>query len=158
MDHVKQEKKYVGKRNGCKETIPQKIKPLIHKYNGVFVGTGKSTKEKVRLYINPNVPPVVQKVRRILFKLRKKVEEELENLRKADIIEDVKNEPTPWIPPIVVVPNKHNPDKLRLCIDIRQANKAIERIRHPIPSTDDLIHDLNEAKFFCKLDFSSAFL
>ena len=55
-------------------------------------------------------------------------------------------------------PNKHNPDKIRLCIDMRQANKAIEGIRHPIPSTDDLIHDLNETKFFCKLDFNSAFL
>ena len=59
---------------------------------------------------------------------------------------------------IVVVPNKHDPEKIRPCIDMRQANRAIERLRHPMSTADDLIHDLNGSTIFCKLDMNSAFL
>ena len=41
---------------------------------------------------------------------------------------------------------------------MRQANRAIERLRHPMPTADDLIHDLNGSTIFCKLDTNSAFL
>ena len=51
-------------------------------------------------------------------------------LRKQDIIENVRDEPTPWISPIVVVLKNHDKTKISLCIDMREANKAIERIIH----------------------------
>ena len=44
-----------------------------------------------------------------------------------------------------------------LCIDISQSNAAIQRERHPQPTIDDLIHDLNGARHFSKLDLSSAY-
>ena len=68
--------------------------------------------------------------------MRKKVEAELKRLEELDIIEKVKG-PTPWISPIVVVPKKNN--TLRICVDMRQPNRAIERERHITPTIDDII-------------------
>ena len=68
----------------------------------------KYHKEQVHLFICDKVPPVAQKARRIPYKMREKVTTELEILRQQDIIEDVKDEPTPWISPIVVVPKNHH--------------------------------------------------
>jgi hypothetical protein len=49
-----------------------------------------------------------------------------------DIIEQVDG-PTPWVSPIVVVPNKTG--EIRLCVDMREANKAVQREKHPMPTT-----------------------
>ncbi|GFO23873.1 Zinc knuckle domain containing protein [Plakobranchus ocellatus] len=40
---------------------------------------------------------------------------------------------------------------------MREANKAIKRERHPMPTIDDMIHDLNGAKFFSRIDLQQAF-
>ena len=37
------------------------------------------------------------------------------------------------------------------------ANKAIKRERHPVPTIDDLIHTLNEATVFSKLDLFAGY-
>ena len=101
---------------------------------------------------------MAQKARRIPYKMREKVSNEVEILRQQDIIEDVKDEPTPWISPIVVVPKNHEKTKIRLCIHMRDANKAIERTRYPSPSLEDLINTLQGSKIYCKLDMNNAFL
>ena len=59
----------------------------------------------------------------------------LQNLENQDIIEKV-TERTPWVSPV----------EIRICIDMREANKAIERERHLTPTIDDLTHELNGAK------------
>ena len=84
---------------------------LLSKYHKVFDGAGKYNKYQVHLFINDTAPPVAQKARRIPYKMREKVSDELEMLRQQGIIEDVKDEPTPWISLIVVVPK--NLDKLK---------------------------------------------
>ena len=117
----------------------------------MFEGVGKYNKDQVHLFINNKVSPVAQKARRIPYKMREKVSNELEMLRQQDIIEDVKNEPTPWISPIVLVPKNYDKTKIRLCIDMREANKAIERTRYPSPSLKDLINILQGSKIYCKL-------
>ena len=52
--------------------------------------------------------------------------------------------------------SKKNGD-VRLCIDMRMANRAIQRERHPTPTVDDLIDALNEATVFSKLDLRSGY-
>ena len=116
---------------------------------------GKYNKDQVHLFINNKVPPVARKDVR---KMREKVSNEFEMLRQQDIGEDVKDEPTPWISPIVVVPKNHDKTKIRLCIDMREANKAIERTCYPSPSLEDLINVLQGSKLDCKLDMNNAFL
>ena len=72
---------------------------------------------------------------------------ELINLEEQGIVEKVEV-PTPWVSPLVIIPKKNG--EVRLCIDMRRANKAINRERHPGPTVDDLVHNLNGATVFTK--------
>ena len=138
------------------EKVSPRLKPMVTKYDKVFHGVGKLTDVQVHLHINKEIKPVVKPTRRILFAIRKKVESELVRLQKEDIIEPAKG-PSLWVSPIVAFPKPNNPEQIRLCIDMRQPNTAIRRERHPQPTIDDLIHDLNGARHFSKLDLSSAY-
>ena len=106
---------------------------------------------KVKLHIDSNVQPVKQAHRRVPFHVRKQVEDEINNLEQQGIIERVVG-PTPWVSPIVVAPRPKDSSRVCICIDMREANKAIQRERHVMPTVDDLIHDLNGAVVFSHLD------
>ena len=127
---------------------------LIEQYPSVFQGIGKLKDYEVKLHIDETVPPVAQSARRIPFHLRKKVSAELKKLEEQDVIEKVKG-PTPWVSPLVVIPKKNG--DVRLCVDMRMPNKAIQRERHPSPTSDDLVDALNGAKIFSKLDLRSGY-
>ncbi len=43
------------------------------------------------------------------------------------------------------------------CRYMRQANQAIERERHPIPTVDEALHDMCQSKVFTKLDLNWPF-
>ena len=123
-------------------------------FDGKTAEFAKIKNVKVKLHIDEHIKPIAQRHRRIPFHTRRDVEEELEKLEKRGIIEKVEG-PTPWISPVVVVPKKQG--GVRLCIDMREANKAIGREKHPMPTLDDLISDLNGATTFTKLDMSQAY-
>jgi len=80
----------------------------------------------------------------------------LEQLEKDDMIEKV-NGPTPWVSPVVIVPKPNNPDEIRLCVDMRKANEAIQREKHITPTIDDIMLRLNGAKHFSKLDLNQGY-
>ena len=44
-----------------------------------------------------------------------------------------------------------------ICVDMRQANGAIVRERHPITTVHEILHDLNGNTVFSKLDIKWAF-
>ncbi len=132
------------------------VQKIVRKYSNAFQGLGKLKDKQIDLIIDKDVKPVAQQQRRVPFHLREKVEKELQQLYAQDIIEKVpENEETEWISPLVIVPKQN--DKIRLCVDMRAANEAIKRVRHPIPTVKDVCHELNGAKFFTKLDLSQAY-
>ncbi|CAB4030059.1 Retrovirus-related Pol poly from transposon, partial [Paramuricea clavata] len=124
------------------------------KNNYLFDGIGKIKDKKVKLHIDPEIQPKQQSHRRIPFHIRKDVEKELQRLEDLDVIEGVEG-PTPWVSPIVVVPKKTG--EIRLCVDMREANKAVKREKHLIPTLDELITDLNDATVFSTLDLTSGY-
>ena len=104
----------------------------------LFQGLGKLRHRQVKTHINTSITPVAQPHGRIPFHLHQKVVAELEDLERKGIIEKVEG-PTPWVSPFVIAPKPHNLDKICLCVDMRQANRAIKRERHITPTTDDII-------------------
>ena len=99
--------------------------------------------------------PVAQPVRRLPFGLRNKVEQKLDELLDKDIIKEVAHKPTEWVSPLVVVPKADG--DIRICVDIRRANSAIERERHPIPTIEEVLYDLNGLTVFSKLHLKWGF-
>ena len=56
----------------------------------------------------------------------------------------------------MVVPKK-NSGEVRICIDMREANKAVQREKHIMPTGDDLITDLNGATTVITLDLKAGY-
>ena len=127
---------------------------VFSQYTSLFDGIGKIKDVQIKLHIDPDVLPKQQKHRRIPFHTRKDVEKELQRLEDLDIIEKIDG-PTPWVSPIVVVPKPSG--AVRICVDMRQANKAIKRERHPMPTLKDIIADLNGASVFSTLDMTAGY-
>ena len=133
---------------------PQTSDVLIQQFPTLFDGIGKLKYREVSLHIDDSVTPVAQPPRRIPFHMRKEVEEELDNLERQGIIEKVEG-PTPWVSPLSPIPKKTG--GVRLCVDMRMANKAIRRERHPTPTIDDLMHTLNGSSVYSKLDLRAGY-
>ena len=111
---------------------------------------------EVTLHIDENVRPRRDKLRPVPFHLREGVEKEIHRMLEADLIEPVTG-PTPWISPIVPVPKKNGTNEIRICSDARYANKAIQRQRHIAPTVEDLVVNMNGAKFISKLDLKGGY-
>ena len=122
---------------------------LKQQFPEVFSGIGKLKSKQVTLHVDPNVKPVAQPLRQTPFNLQERVEKKIRELLDCDIIEEVDG-PTPWVNPVVIIPKADG--DIRLCIDMRRANEAILRGRHPIPTVDELLHSMNGSKVFSKLD------
>lgn len=104
--------------------------------------------------INRNVTPIAQRVRRPPIALLSRIEEKLNQLLVADIIEPVSGA-APWVSPLVTIV-KDNGD-LRLCVDMRRANQAIMREHHMMPTFESFLPRLKSAKYFSRLDIKDAF-
>jgi hypothetical protein len=51
---------------------------------------------------------------------------------------------------------KENP-VLRFCVDFRQINKELQDLALPLPRIDDMLHKLQQSKYFVTLDLKSGF-
>ena len=73
---------------------------------------------------------------------------------KAHIITPV-TDPTPWISSMVVISKKNG--ALRICLDPKELNKAIQREHYPLPTIEDVATHLYGVKVFTVLDVCSGF-
>ena len=65
--------------------------------------------------------------------------------------------PTPWVSPVVVAPKPKQPGKIRMCVDMRQANEAVQGERHITPTIKEVIGDLSGATVFSILDLNQGY-
>ena len=93
-----------------------------------------------------SVLPVVQPSRKIPDNLRQKLSG---NLTEQEEIEKVEG-PTTWVSPLVIV-SKRDGD-IRIIVDMRVANQAIQRERHPIPTVEETVQEISGGCHFSKLD------
>ena len=129
---------------------------LLKEYDDLFHGLGKLKNYQVKLNIDEDIPPVAQPQRRVPFHVRKQLEEQLLHDEELGVIEHITG-PTPWVSPIVVAPKLKSPGKIRVGVDIRQANKVIKCERHVTPPVKEMIGDLNGSRVFSKLDLNQGY-
>lgn len=109
---------------------------------------------KIQLSLKKDFVPVQLPLRRTPVALRQMVKSKLIELEQQDIIERV-SEPSEWVSPLVAV--LKNNGELRLCVDLRRLNQAIERERHPIPTFEDIRISLKDTKWFSLFDIKAAY-
>jgi len=118
-------------------------------YPKLFSGLGTMS-TKVKINLKEEVEPFVQSTpRRIAAARKQPLKEELGRMVKMGVIKKIE-EPTNWCAPCVIVPKKNN--KLRVCIDFTRLNKAVRREFHPLPTSEETLSALGNAKVFTKLD------
>ena len=127
---------------------------IENSYPELFSGVGKLKDFQLTIPIDESVDPVIQPIRRVPYHLRERLEKKLESLEQTDIIEKV-DTPSRWVSPAVIVPKGE--DDIRLCIDMRQANTAVRRVHHTIPTIEDVLQEMNGSKIFSKLDIKNAY-
>ena len=128
----------------CAQPLDNKA-ALTFKFPKVFEGLGKLKGYQLKLQQDGSIPPMAQPLRRIPFSRRQKVTAKLKQLEELDVIEKV-NGPTSWINPLVCV-EKPNGD-IGICLDMRQANRAILREKHPDPTVEESLQEISEEYLF----------
>lgn len=119
-----------------------------------FNGVGKLKNVELRIHLKPDAIPVAQKPRRLPFKLREHVEKEVQRLLTNDIIEKVTG-PTSWLNPVCPVIKQNG--RVRLCLDMRRTNESILRTNYNLPTLDEVISEMDGAKFISKVDLKEGF-
>ena len=90
------------------------------------------------------------------YHLKDRLDKMLKEMIQNDVIEEHPiDEPAPWISRAVVAPKPGG--GLRVTLDARNINKAIQSSNLPIPRQEDIKAQLSGSKVFSRLDFKHAF-
>ena len=125
---------------------------VLTKYKDVFEGLGCLPGEH-HLEADPSCRPVKHTPRRVAIPLKAELKAHIEALEKIQVLKKV-TQPTDWISSEVVV---RKGDKLRLCIDPKDLNKALKRSHYPMPTIEEILPELSEAKVFSVTDARHGF-
>uniref|UniRef100_A0A8D8RNC4 Uncharacterized protein K02A2.6 n=1 Tax=Cacopsylla melanoneura TaxID=428564 RepID=A0A8D8RNC4_9HEMI len=110
---------------------------IVEEFQDVFKGLGR-LEGKYDIEIEDKIVPVKKIPRRVPIALKDKLKQKLNELEAKGVIQK-ETEPTEWISNLVMV-NKN--DKLRLCLDPKDLNKAIKRSHFQIPTLDEMTPQL----------------
>jgi hypothetical protein len=124
---------------------------ILRDFRDVFEGLGDIGNATVT--VDPGVTPVQHTPRRIAVTLHQEVKTKLAELEEKNIIVK-ETEPTEWISSMVVVAK---PGKIRISLDPKDLNKAIKRPKYQMPTLDELLPKLGNAKVFTTLDAKDGF-
>ena len=123
-------------------------------YKSVFSGEVGKLDGQYHIKVNKLIQPVKHAQRPIAVALRERVKEILNEMSDKDIIEPV-TKPTELISSMVVVTKTSG--QLRLCLDPKDLNDAIQREHYPLPAIEDVATRLAGAKVFTVLDVQQGF-
>ena len=119
---------------------------------------GKLRHHQVQLHVDRSVKPVAVPPRTIPYHLKARAEKVIQEMLNEDVIEvHPTNQPAPWVSGAVIVPKPKTDGEIRISMDARNVNKAIQSNNLPIPRKEDIRAKLAGSRVFSKLDFISAF-
>ena len=122
-------------------------------------------KVKHKFHLKPEHKPVQHAPRKVPIHLEAACKEEIKSLVKQGILEEVK-EHTDWVNSYVIVQkdtgNHHSPNhtvkkKLRICLDPRDLNEALEREPYHTRSVDEITAKLQGMTVFTIVDFKKGY-
>ena len=130
----------------CKEDIRKHFSDCLD-------GLGKFPGQPYHINVDPNVVPVRVPCRKVDIHFEAEFKKQLNQMLQAGVIVP-QNEPTPWINSFVIV---HAKDKIRICLDPTNLNKAVIREPYHYRTPSDIFHKLSNAKFFTVIDLKKGY-
>ena len=115
--------------------LPLTKQDILSQYSSCFEGIRHFPGDPYKFHLKPEHKPERHALRKVPIHLESAFKEEIESLIKLGILEEVK-EHTDWVNSHVIVEkdtgNHHSPNhtikkKLRICLDPRDLNEALER-------------------------------
>ncbi|CAI6366913.1 unnamed protein product [Macrosiphum euphorbiae] len=139
----------VSKSSNILDTLAVKYPNVIPKSSNQVIKNYKA-----EIVLKDNVKPIFHKAYTVPFKLREKVNVEIDRLVNEGILEPVKF--SEWASPIVIVPKSNG--SIRICVDCKVTiNKFIQTQHYPLPNIEDLFASMASCAVFCVLDLSGAY-
>ena len=145
--------------------LPLTKQDILSQYSGCFEGIGHFPGDLYKFHLTPEYKPARHAPRKGPIHLESAFKEEIESLVKQGILEEVK-EHTDWVNPCVIVEkdtgNHHSPNhtvkkKLRICLDPRDLNEALEREPYHTRSVDEITEKLQDMTVFTIVDFKKGY-
>ena len=118
----------------------------LKEYQDVFKGLGKLP-GKHHIHVDETVKPVLH-AQKIPVVLRDKLEMKFTQLENEGVIANVVGS-TPWGSSLIIVPKPHG--QLRICINPRDLNKAIQREHYPSKTVEEIATGIQKACVSIKL-------
>eukprot|EP00102_Acyrthosiphon_pisum_P025989 XP_016663199.1 PREDICTED: uncharacterized protein LOC107884813 [Acyrthosiphon pisum] len=139
----------ISKSSNILDTLAVKYPNIIPKSSNQVIKNYKA-----EIVLKDNVKPIFHKAYTVPFKLREKVNIEIDRLVNEGVLEPVKF--SEWASPIVIVPKKNG--NIRICVDCKVTiNKFIQTQHYPLPNIEDLFASMASCTVFCVLDLSGAY-
>ena len=138
---------------------------ILSQYSGCFEGIGHFPGDPYKFHLKPEHKPAQHAPWKVPIHLESAFKEEIESLVKLGILEEVK-EHTDWVNSYVIVEkdtgNHHSPNhtikkKLRICLDPRDLNEALEMEPYHTRSTDEITAKLQGMTVFTIVDFKKGY-
>ena len=132
------------------------LEALKSAYAHRFHGIGKLNNRQIKLYPRKGtVKPRIAPHKSTPIHLEEKVQKEKNYLIQQDIIEPFDG-PVEWCSNPVFVP-KPGTEDIRITVNLRAVNRALENTHKPIPNVETLKSRFKGKTVFTKIDFKSAF-
>ena len=127
---------------------------IRQRYADLFDGKLGTLEGDVHLEVDTSVKPVQLPLRRLPVAIRDRVQRELQTLVDNEIIAPVTT-PTKWVSALLIASKQDG--SLRICIDPKPLNRALQRSTYYMPTIDDVLPKLTNVKVFSTTDAKSAF-
>lgn len=109
---------------------------------------------KVHLYVKEDAQPVVSNQNRVPVSQREALKKELDRLVSQEVIAPV-DVPTDWVSTLVIAQKKSG--GMRICMDPKHLNEVLKREHYQLPTIEEILPDLSDAKVFSSCDLSHGF-
>ena len=120
--------------------------------------TGKCCGSPIEIQIKADAVPIIQPPRRIPLQYVAKLKKEIDSMLKDDIIEGpvTIEEPGTFLSNLVIA-KKRDSNKIRVTLDCKDVNKQIYATHEPIPTSEELRHQLAGSNRFSTLDMTNCY-
>ena len=119
---------------------------MLKEYQDVFARDYKDLKglveemREMKIDLLPEAIPVKKRPYKLAHKYKEIVKTKIDNMLTTRIIYLI--DQSEWASPMVVQPKKHDPKKLRVCVDYRWLNKATKTDPFSTPYADETINEV----------------